>query len=209
MEFFDDEVWLKWIDLLSEQDYVVADNFLPQDIFYSVSEFFAEKLRENDFQEASVGAGTENKIISEIRGDYTYWLDNKRDGSISRLFYLVEELISKLNRYCYLSLADYELHLAHYPAGTFYKKHVDQIRDRSNRMITVIIYFNKDWKPGDGGELKMYLKDREEIIAPFENRLVLFKSAEIPHEVLKTNKARLSLTGWLLYQPSGVGYLFT
>ena len=208
MAFYEEEVWLEWIDLLSENEYVIVDNFLSEELYSLIARFLQEKLEENDFEKASIGTGSENQVISEIRGDYTYWLDSSRDVGLHTFFQLINELIGKLNRYCYLSLSDYELHLAHYPEGSFYKRHIDQFRDRSNRMITLIIYFNDSWKPGDGGELKMFLDKKEKVIEPLANRLVLFKSAEIPHEVLITQKARLSLTGWLLYQPTGLGYLF-
>ena len=207
MQLFDEQTWLGWIDELSDKDYLVVDEFLPGSPYQDIDQFFNQKLAEDDFQKAAIGAGAENQVISEIRGDYTYWLDSRRDVELAAFFDLVREWIAKLNRYCYLSLSDFELHLAHYPAGSFYKKHFDQFKGRSNRMITLILYLNKDWKKGDGGELKMYLREGEKVIEPLNNRLVLFKSADIPHEVLLTNKARLSLTGWLLYQPTGMGYL--
>ena len=71
----------------------------------------------------------------------------------------------------------------------------------------MIVYLNEDWKTGDGGELKIYLADKDALIEPIKNRCVIFKSDTLEHEVLVTNKSRFSLTGWLLYQPSSVGYL--
>jgi SM-20-related protein len=108
-----------------------------------------------------------------------------------------------------LSLAGYEFHYAHYPERTFYKRHVDQFKDRSNRLITFILYLNDGWSPGDGGELMIYKGDQEIKVEPIMNRCVLFKTEGLEHEVLLSNTSRFSLTGWLLYQPSGVGYLLT
>jgi SM-20-related protein len=36
---------------------------------------------------------------------------------------------------------------------------------------------------------------------------VLFRSDTVPHEVLETRVERWSLTGWLLRQPPGLGFL--
>ncbi|UBM59808.1 2OG-Fe(II) oxygenase [Marinilongibacter aquaticus] len=203
MGFYTEEQWLQWIDALAEQDYVVIDSFFSEDMLSEILDFFVQKRAEDDFEKASIGV--QAQVISEIRGDYTFWLDRQRDTALKPFFELITESIEKLNRYCYLSLSDYEFHLAYYPPKTYYKKHLDQFRERSNRMISFIIYLNEDWTPGDGGELKIYKKDGEDIVAPLLNRAVLFKSADVPHEVLLTHKGRASLTGWLLYQPQVLG----
>lgn len=94
-----------------------------------------------------------------------------------------------------------------YPKGSFYKRHLDQFNNRSNRMITMIIYLNENWKKEDGGELKIYKNNTEILVEPLANRSIIFKSAALEHEVLPTNAGRNSITGWFLYQPSGVGYI--
>lgn len=205
-QFFDDEQWLVWIDELSENDIVTIDNFLSNDLWQKLRNFLVQKDEESNLKKAALGVGANKQIIEEIRGDYTFWLEESRDKELNGFFNLVNELKTMLNRYCYLSLSGYEFHLAHYPIGSFYKKHVDQFNSRSNRMITLIIYLNEDWVEGNGGELKVYQKE-EKLIAPIKNRCVLFKSADVPHEVLKTNASRFSLTGWFLYQPPGIGFL--
>jgi len=70
-----------------------------------------------------------------------------------------------------------------------------------------LIYLNKNWQKGDGGELVIYKDEQEIIIEPLGKRLLLIKSDTIEHEVLTTNIQRYSLTGWLLRQPASVGYL--
>ncbi len=207
MSTYTEDQWLAWIDELSENDYVVINNFLFDEILLKIEHFFKEKQAEDDFHKASIGPATDSKIISEIRGDYTFWLDKKRDHELDEFFDLIQETIAKLNRYCYLSLTDFEFHLAYYPKGSYYHKHLDQFNNRSNRLISFIIYLNENWKEGDGGELKVYRDSGDVIVAPLYNRAILFKSGNVPHEVLMTHKGRRSVTGWLLYQPAGLGYL--
>ncbi|MDW7694126.1 2OG-Fe(II) oxygenase [Flammeovirgaceae bacterium SG7u.111] len=208
MEFYSEEQWIDWVDKLAEDNHLVIDNFLPSELFKQLERFMVEKIDQDRFEKAGIGAETEFQIKSEIRGDFTFWIEKKRDTVIQPFFTLAEEIVAKLNRYCFLSLSGYEFHLAHYPKGSFYKKHLDQFNHRSNRMVSVIIYFNKDWQKGDGGELKIYDPKGDSIVEPLANRCVIFKSGDVPHEVLITNKGRYSLTGWLLYQPPVLGQLF-
>ncbi len=200
------ENWLAWIDELSENDYVIVDQFIRDDIFAELRNSFLSQLPE--FTEAGIGALHENVIREDIRSDQTFWLDRKRDTHLSDFWQLIDETMHVLNRYCYLSLSGYEFHFANYPPGSKYKKHLDQFNHRNNRMITVIIYLNQAWQKGDGGELEIFLKSGEtKIIEPLQARCVLFKSADLPHQVLLTHKNRYSLTGWLLYQPGKLGQL--
>ena len=201
------EQWLSWMDELSDRDYLVIDDFVRQDIYSDLRTYFLNKLP--FFTKAGIGALNENIIRHDIRGDHTFWLDRHRDGALDLFWQLVDEAISIYNRYCYLSLSGYEFHFANYPPATKYEKHLDQFNNRSNRIITVIIYLNKGWEQGDGGELELFLKDGStKMIKPVEARCVMFKSADLPHRVLKANKDRYSLTGWLLYQPSSLGQFF-
>lgn len=204
--YIDEEKWLEWIDTLAQEDIVVIDQFLPQNLWQELRNFLLEKLQ--DMDKAGIGVGAENQVISEIRGDYTFWLEPSRDTHINQFFDVMEELQSQLNRYCYLSLSGSEFHLAHYPAGSYYKKHLDQFGSRSNRLITFILYLNEYWEPFHEGQLKIYPKNgQNREIAPQSNRAVIFKSDKLPHEVLPTTVSRYSVTGWFLYQRSGVGFL--
>ncbi len=73
-------------------------------------------------------------------------------------------------------------------------------------MITLVIYLNRRWQKGDGGELEIFLNDVTSVLVkPIEASCVMFKSAEVPHRVIASNKPRYSLTGWLLHQPSELG----
>lgn len=205
---YSDDQWAKWMDQLADQDYVVVDDFITEDLFRKIKEFFVSAEKDDKLKKAGIGSSGEFQIDSSVRGDFIYWLDKDRDNEMAPFFELMDDIIENLKQYCFLSLSGSEFHIAKYPPGTHYDKHLDQFNERSNRQITVLIYLNENWKKGDGGELKIYRENEQIIIEPIAKRLLLFKSAEVVHEVLTTNIHRYSLTGWLLKQPTSVGYLF-
>ncbi|XOV68916.1 MAG: 2OG-Fe(II) oxygenase [Fluviicola sp.] len=198
------EDWLSWMDELSQNDFVIVDDFLKPQLYQTTRSFFLTHLA--SFSKAGIGALSDHTIRKDIRGDYTYWLDRARDENLNDMWDLLDETIHIYNRYCFLGISGYEFHLAHYPTGGHYDRHLDQFNNRSNRMISVVIYLNEGWQKGDGGELEIFRKDESSILVePVGGRCVMFKSADVPHAVLPSNKPRYSLTGWLLNQPSALG----
>ncbi len=195
------------MDQLSENDYVVVDDFISDEMFNGIMGFFQEMESADKLKKAGIGTQQDYQVKAEIRGDFIYWLDEDRDLALKTFFELKDELIQSLKRFCYLSLSGSEFHIAKYPAGSYYHRHLDQFNERTNRQITVLIYLNKHWKPGNGGELVIYKEDQEILVEPVAKRLLLFKSDVIEHEVLTTQVPRYSLTGWLLHQPAGIGFL--
>ena len=185
----------------------MIDDFLDDQLYQQIRSFFLEKL--DGFHQAGIGALADNQIKRSIRGDLTYWLDSKRDTNLAPYWDLLHDTINTLNQYCYLSLSGFEFHLAHYPPGAHYSRHLDQFANRNNRMISMIIYLNENWQKGDGGELEIVESDDKVVlIEPIARRCVMFKSAEVLHGVLEAHKSRYSLTGWLLHYPAALGKFF-
>jgi SM-20-related protein len=195
------------MDQLAEQDYLIVNDFISDEMFHLIMDFFREKEKNNELKKAGIGKSGELQVNREIRGDFIYWLNPSEDKELSLFFDLINLLSDKLRKYCYLSLPGSEFHIAKYPKGSFYKRHLDQLNNRSNRFITVLIYLNENWKPGDGGELKIYGVEKEITVEPVAKRLILFKSEIVEHEVLPTRVPRYSLTGWLLKQPAEISFL--
>ena len=196
------------MDQLAIQDYVFIDNFISDELFLKIKDYFQSLLQKNDFSKAAIGSSEQRKVETSIRGDFIYWLDQNIDAELEELFELLDGLVQNLRKYLLLSISDYEFHFALYPPNTRYEKHVDQFKGRSNRVISVLIYLNENWRPGDGGELKIYQADGNELLVqPIAKRLVMFKSDTVEHEVMTTKKPRKSLTGWLLHKPASLNNL--
>ena len=201
------EHWLPLFDRLATEDHLVLDGVFDADILQALETSLHGHLTAGDLHKAGIGALADHQVDTTVRGDEVHWLDRGREQDLEPFFQRMEELLALLNRYCYLSLSGWEFHFAHYPPGTFYKRHRDQFRGRGNRLISVVLYLNRDRGPGDGGELRLFLPDEERLVEPLYGRLVLFKSDVLEHEVLPTRTDRYSLTGWLLHQPPGLGFL--
>ena len=207
MAFFSEQTYQNWMDELANTDFVVINDFIDAQLYETIFSFFDARLKANDLLKAGIGSRNEFNINEGIRGDYVYWLNQEKDHELSTFYAQIAELIDQLKYYCFLGISDYEAHLAYYPAGTFYHKHLDQFKGRGNRLISFVLYLNPAWKPTDGGELIIYQGDETLKIEPKKGRLVLFKSDTVLHEVSQTNAPRYSLTGWMLSRPAGLGFL--
>lgn len=203
--------WDYHFDQLAENDFTIVDNFLPQEVYANIKSLFIDAIEEEQLTQAGIGTLSKYQIRENIRGDEIMWLNrNDCNEEIATFFSFIETFIPTVNRSLFTAIKDYEFHLAHYPAGGFYKKHLDQFKERNNRILSVIVYMNDNWQEGDGGELKIYKSEDPsdfELVAPIGNRLAIFRSDSVWHEVLTANKSRKSLTGWLLKQPQGLGFL--
>ncbi|HEY0177890.1 MAG TPA: 2OG-Fe(II) oxygenase [Pedobacter sp.] len=74
---------------------------------------------------------------------------------------------------------------------------MDQFGNNVSRQYSMIMYLNAGWQEEDGGELCIHHDDRLQHISPVNGKSVFFKSSELEHEVMLTNKPRMSITGWL------------
>ena len=153
-----------------------------------------------DFREAKVGSGQRCQTRTDVRSDEIRWLQQPASSEPQRAFlHHLEQLRLMLNRTLQLGLFEFEGHFARYPAGAFYARHIDQLHGDSHRTLSCVLYLNENWKPGDGGELRLYLDGHGagfEDVLPLGGRLVIFLSGRFAHEVLPAKRERLSIAGW-------------
>jgi SM-20-related protein len=181
-------------ETIYSQGFCVYEHFLDEEAIDSLLKVFDEKR--NSLKEAGIGKQENFAKTRNIRGDKILWLEKSENQLMDKYFFSpLEELITMLNRRCFLGLNDYEFHFACYEAGTFYRRHKDVFSNDDSRKISVVLYLNKNWKTGDGGELMIYEKG-EIKTEPKAGTLVVFES-HIEHEVLTSNTERISITGWI------------
>lgn len=186
-----------------QKSYVVVDNFVDEEFRKALLSEQMDLVRLGKFRHAAVGKGGQKQVRTEIRSDEVLWMDAAELSPLQAVFWeKVEEIRKVLNQRCFLGLRSFEGHFARYPIGSFYKRHLDQFHAVPHRVVTVILYLNETWSAENGGALRMYFPQEDgtecsEDVLPIGGRLVVFLSGEIPHEVLPTQKERISITGWL------------
>ena len=66
----------------------------------------------------------------------------------------------------------------------------------TTRRLTCLYYLNPNWVHDDGGCLRLYLKNETKDVEPILDRLVIFQSRTVEHEVLPANSPRYAITMW-------------
>lgn len=190
------------VEELAESGRSVQPGFLPPAEIRALREETAESWRAGAFRPAGVGAGADSGVRGEIRGDNILWLETPATAAQQVYLDELERLRLAINRTLYLGLLGFEGHLAVYPPGSFYRKHLDRFQTAGRRVVSCILYLNEDWKTDDGGELRLYAGPEEDAatqdVPPSGGNFVIFLSGSVLHEVLPATRERVSLTGWFL-----------
>lgn len=198
---------------IAEQGFCIVENFLDA---ASVSNLAAEAIElkaKAELKPAGIGR-VHQALNPEIRGDSIYWLDAEQPSAAQQAYFTqMEQLRLSLNQALYLGIFGLESHLALYPAGAFYKRHLDCFANadpsKPQRKISCIVYLNQNWQANDGGELRLYMNTDGANqtsfldVSPVAGRAVIFLSDTFYHEVLPAKRERISLTGWFFTRPQG------
>jgi len=186
------------IDSFSKDKIGIAENFLSLPLAASLKKKMNSLFTEKRLRYAGTGNDSAVSHNKSVRGDMIYWLDRSHNEPCENDFFdQMDSFVSYLNATCYTGITGYEFHYAIYEEGSFYKTHLDQFHNNSSRKYTMIMYLNADWQTKDGGELCIHQDGAQQNISPESGKSVFFKSSELLHEVLLTNKIRMSITGWL------------
>jgi SM-20-related protein len=186
------------LDALVEQGWYEWPQAVSRELCEALLAEVEQYDEEGELQRAGIGRGDAHQLNKEVRRDQIKWLDGSTEAQVLYLKQMAE-LQYQLNRALFLGLFEYECHFALYKKGDFYKKHLDSFRGRANRMVTTVLYLNPGWQPDWGGELVIYNEESTKTLAtvtPELGKLVVFMSEQIPHEVLPTHRARVSIAGW-------------
>lgn len=177
----------------------IAENFLTPQLTIDLRNNLISLYNEEQMQTAGTGNSLLVTHDRSVRSDVIYWLDKKHNNAHENTFFeIMDAFIVYLNSSCYTGITGYEFHYALYEKGSFYKKHLDQFRNNQSRQYSMVIYLNTGWETGDGGQLSIHHADGAmQQVDPTSGKTVFFKSSELEHEVLMTNKPRMSITGWL------------
>lgn len=188
---------------ISSKGYSIHPFALPEYLCSLLSQQLA-RLPKESFDRAGIGRGKKHIINDVIRTDEVCWISNNNEAGSAWIRW-TESLKLFLNRHLFLGLFSFESHFSHYAKGDFYKIHKDAFKGESNRVLSVIVYLNRNWSDDDGGELIIYdqslpassdIEHREITVIPNWGTIVIFLSEEFPHQVLAAERDRYSIAGW-------------
>lgn len=176
----------------------ISEDFLSSELADNLKQNLIALNQNSLLQSAGIGNSEKLSYDGAIRSDSIYWLDKKHNNAFENEFFTqIEAFILYLNTTCYAGITGYEFHYSLYESGDFYLKHLDQFKNNPSRKYSMISYLNANWEMKDGGELVIHQLDNSQKISPTQGKTVFFKSDELVHEVLVTQKTRMSITGWL------------
>jgi SM-20-related protein len=154
--------------------------------------------QEDELSPAGVGRAKDHDVVRRIRRDKTRWLDGSSPAQTAYLAF-AEALRREVNYRLMLGLFAFEAHYAVYESGGFYKRHIDSFHGARNRMLSSVLYLNRDWDRSEGGLLRLYAPDSDRLVqevVPEFGTLAVFLSEDIPHEVTPARRERFSIAGW-------------
>lgn len=183
-----------FIENLSHHAWAFSDHLVSKALCQELKSWADQQWQSGRFLDAKIGAKNSAQRDAKLRGDSILWLEDEPKQVLSFL----NQLKNRCKIEMMLPLSHVETHLARYPVGAGYDRHLDQSPQSDARLLSFVLYLNQDWQKGDGGELRVEGQNSEiHLIEPLFGRLVIFKSGTIYHAVLPTQKPRLSLTGWM------------
>lgn len=185
------------VEAIQQQGFFVGEGFWPEAEALAMAVACQDLANAEKFRPARVGRAEAQRREESLRSDLIHWLEGDQPPALAAYLEALETYRKSVNRQLFLGLHDVEVHAAMYPPGAHYGRHLDRFQDDDARTLTAILYLNPDWQKSDGGLLRIELPDgstRE--VLPSLGTFVSFISADFPHEVLPTQRPRLTLTGW-------------
>jgi SM-20-related protein len=195
-----EEAFSQLVDGLAARDWAVSDGLFGPDLSADLLHRAEELYTSGQMKVA--GVGKQKQEEEAIRATSIRWLDPDALVPVEQLLWAqLDALRLYLNRTCFLSLASFECHFAVYPTGAYYRRHLDQFQSDNARLVSFILYLNRDWTPEDGGALRLFFShengERHEDVLPEMGRFAMFRSDLLEHEVMTTMRQRVGVVGWM------------
>ncbi|MHA7633932.1 2OG-Fe(II) oxygenase [Corallococcus sp. M7] len=186
-------------EALGSQGFFVRDAFLGEARALAARAAALARVEARMLKPAGIRRGADHAVDTSVRGDHIEWVLPGAAPELEALWHRFHLLGEAVSAGAYLGLGRFDVQLACYPGGgARYARHRDAFPGRSNRRLTAIWYANADWKPEHGGVLRLFPEDAGAPVevAPVLDRLVVFLSERLEHEVMPAHATRLALTAW-------------
>ncbi len=188
---------------LQTAGYIICDGVLGADKCTALHADLTSSAANNKLMERLKPAGMKKGWKqSDTRGDTICWLhsdDTDLPPSLRHAMSVLDSYRTELNRSVDLKSEITHTQLALYSGGgARYVRHCDTYPGGPKRRLTVIYYVNPGWEKEHGGCLRLFGPNKVvRDIEPRADRVLIFLSAWIEHEVLPVFKPRFALTTWI------------
>lgn len=165
----------------------------------------------DEFQQAGVGVGRDYMVLPEVRSDRIHWFHREFPSPVQKkVINEFQVLKDRIRDHFRIPLSESEYFYAAYPPGGGYRKHYDNFKGDSRRLITSVLYLNKGWTESMGGALRIFRPVGEDLaqvpdfprekefldILPLAGRLAVFLTPLMPHAVVESRDWRYSIVSW-------------
>ncbi|PTS77990.1 prolyl 4-hydroxylase subunit alpha [Sphingomonas sp. HMWF008] len=192
------------------RDLLLSDQDLADLLAFAVA-------HEADFKPTGIGShadgsGGLNPSYRSSRGLPSRIFKPWRDRIKASVAPLLPGILTDLGMRAF-DVARYEIELVRHNDGDFYKRHIDTQTgptETARRAISLVYYFHAEPKAFEGGALRLYALNRNDVfldVEPRQNRLVAFASW-VPHEVMPIScpsgrfiDSRFAINCWVRMTP--------
>ncbi len=187
---------------LGERGWFLRDGLLGRPAAAAIHDHVETLAATGRLRPAGLSRGAAYRVDQAVRGDAILWVEPADVPlELVPLWEAFLALRDALNRQAYLAVDRMEVQIARYPGdGAAYDRHRDAFvalpGARPNRRVTAIYYANPAWTPEAGGVLRLHDPEGLVDVAPVLDRLLVFLSERIDHEVLPALAPRCAVTAW-------------
>jgi SM-20-related protein len=190
------------IHALGERGWFLRDGVLGRQAAVGIHDHVEALAMAGRLRPAGLSRGVDYRVDRAVRGDAILWVEPADvSPELAGLWAAFIAVRDALNRQAYLGLDRMEVQIARYPGdGAAYDRHRDAFRalpgGRPSRRVTAIYYANATWSPDAGGLLRLHQPTGPFDVAPILDRLIVFLSEQVEHEVLPARAPRCAITAW-------------
>jgi SM-20-related protein len=176
-------------------------NLLPDELTATLRTELQALDARQDLEAAGIGREDAFQLDRSVRRTRISWLDGVSPAQQAFLAW-AEPIRQSLNRELLIGLFEFEACFAVYPEGGFYDRHLDSFEGARNRVMSLVVYLNEDWRDDQGGALVIWPEGAGESGTPAAHLLPLgggaafMLSETIPHAVEVTRARRYAIAAW-------------
>ena len=200
------------IDDLTQKGWSWQPGLLPEALFQALRAEVLTIDAEDDLAPAGIGREDAFQLDRSVRQTRIAWMDGSTPAQAGFMQW-AELLREAINRVLMIGLFEIEACFAVYRPGGFYDRHLDSFEGARNRVVSMVVYLNEDWKETDGGVLTIWPEHADETAEPAARVLperagvVFMLSETVPHAVEMTHASRFAIAAWWRVNPSIQGQL--